>query len=116
MTHQMNQKMTNEKKSTDLSTTNGKRRIVRLLAGTLVALGVAGGGSMGLTAVAYAAPGHSASQDGSSANTAQNNTARDRGAKAPAVSAPGLAGSALDKAQKLQRPGHPLAHLGMAAD
>lgn len=116
MTHQMNQKMTNEKKSTDLSTTNGKRRIVRLLAGTLVALGVAGGGSMGLTAVAYAAPGHSASQDGSSANTAPNNTARDRGAKAPAVSAPGLASSALDKAQKLQRPGHPLAHLGMAVD
>ncbi|MBU3687562.1 MAG: hypothetical protein FGM25_14355 [Mycobacterium sp.] len=121
MTHQMNQKMTNEKKSTDLSTTNGKRRIVRLLAGTLVALGVAGGGSMGLTAVAYAAPGHSASQDGSSDNTAANNTAanntvRDRSAKAPAVSAPGLAGSALDKAQKLQRPGHPLAHLGMAAD
>ena len=116
MTHQMNQKMTNEKKSTDLSTTNGKRRIVRLLAGTLVALGVAGGGSMGLTAVAYAAPGHSASQDGSSDNTAANNTVRDRSAKAPAVSAPGLAGSALDKAQKLQRPGHPLAHLGMAAD
>ena len=116
MTHQMNQKMTNEKKSTDLSTTNGKRRIVRLLAGTLVALGVAGGGSMGLTAVAYAAPGHSASQDGSSDNTAADNTARNRSAKAPAVSAPGLAGSALDKAQKLQRPGHPLAHLGMAAD
>ena len=116
MTHHMNQKMTNEKKSTDPSATNGKRRVVRLLAGTLVALGVAGGGSMGLTAVAYAAPGHSASQDGSSANTAPNNTARDRGAKAPAVSAPGLASSALDKAQKLQRPGHPLAHLGMAVD
>lgn len=116
MTHEMTQKKTHDKNNTDPSTTRGKRRVVRLLAGALVALGVAGGGSMGLTAVAYAAPGQSGSQDSSSANSAANNTARDRSAKAPAVSAPGLASSALDKAQKLQRPGHPLAHLGMAAD
>lgn len=91
----------------------GTRRFARLVAGALIALGVAGGGSMGLTAVAYAAPaqsGQATSQDSKPAPAKP-----DRGVKSPSVSAPGLTGSSVDKAQKLQRPGLPLAHIGLAA-
>lgn len=90
-------------------TTPGKRRATRLIAAALISLGLAGGGSLGLTAVAYA----------DTAGTQSGTTAPakpDRTAKAPAISSPGLTGSALGKAQKLQNPGHPLAHLGLALD
>jgi len=88
----------------------GKRRVVRLIAAALVAVGVAGGGSLGLTAVAYADSCQSVTQDSTSAPARS-----DRGVKKPA-SAPALTNSAVSKAQKLQRPGHPLAHLGVAMD
>lgn len=89
----------------------GKRRVVRIIAAALVALGVAGGGSLGLTAVAYADSGQSTTQDGRPSPVKP-----DRGAKAPAVSAPHLSDSAASKAKTLQNPAHPLAHLGMAVD
>ncbi|NBP84693.1 MAG: hypothetical protein EBU54_05605 [Mycobacteriaceae bacterium] len=89
----------------------GKRRVVRIIAAALVALGVAGGGSLGLTAVAYADSGQSTIQDGRPSPVKP-----DRGAKAPAVSAPHLSDSAASKAKTLQNPAHPLAHLGMAVD
>lgn len=88
----------------------GTRRMARLVAGALIALGVAGGGSLGLTAVAYADSGQSVTQDSKPAPAKS-----DRGVKTP-VSAPALTNSAVNKAQKLQRPGHPLVHLGLAAD
>lgn len=89
----------------------GKRRVVRIIAAALVALGVAGGGSLGLTAVAYADSGQSTTQD-----SRPSPVKPDRGAKAPAVSAPHLSDSAASKAKTLQNPAHPLAHLGMAVD
>jgi len=89
----------------------GKRRVVRIIAAALVALGVAGGGSLGMTAVAYADSGQSTTQDGRPSPVKP-----DRGAKAPAVSAPHLSDSAASKAKTLQNPAHPLAHLGMAVD
>lgn len=89
----------------------GTRRMARLVAGALIALGVAGGGSLGLTAVAYADSGQSVTQDSKPAPAKS-----DRGVKTPAASAPSLTNSAVNKAQKLQRPGHPLVHLGLAAD
>lgn len=89
----------------------GTRRMARFVAGALIALGVAGGGSLGLTAVAYADSGQSTTQDGRPSPVKP-----DRGAKAPAVSAPHLSDSAASKAKTLQNPAHPLAHLGMAVD
>lgn len=89
----------------------GKRRVVRIIAAALIALGVAGGGSLGMTAVAYADSGQSTTQDGRPSPVKP-----DRGAKAPAVSAPHLSDSAASKAKTLQNPAHPLAHLGMAVD
>ena len=89
----------------------GKRRVVRIIAAALIALGVAGGGSLGMTAVAYADSGQSTIQDGRPSPVKP-----DRGAKAPAVSAPHLSDSAASKAKTLQNPPHPLAHLGMAVD
>lgn len=90
-------------------TTRGERRATRLIATALIALGLAGGGSLGLTAVAYA--DSAGAQNGTTAPVKP-----DRGAKNPSVSSPGLTQSALGKAQKLQNPGHPLAHLGLAVD